>query len=358
MAYIDLYSRLAGTLPGLSPSLCRTFINNALQRIYAAKLWSFLVADAAIVCPSAISAGTVSIAQYSNTVTLNAAASAAVTPFIAGTPLLTQLQIRFMSIAGPSTSGIYNILAVNTTAPTALVLTLDRVVMEATSATAQYLVYRAYIIPPVSDFLAWTSLVDQQNGFTISGDKLTFTSTYFDVCDPQRQALGLSYYCGSYLGNQQTSGPTSTPQSTLNYGQPVYELWPHSTQGQVFYARYRRRGATFVSPFDLQPPGIPDDLILWVALHHYGYPHAQANLALFPTYAKTNWTALYQESRVTIYGTKGGPRGALQDAKLQDDEQALQSFWNRGRQGLKGRWSNGTPFPIDSNYIQAHPITW
>jgi hypothetical protein len=358
VAYVDLYSRLSGILPGLSPTLARQFANDALKKIYAAKRWAFLVADAALVCPAALSAGSVSIAQYANTVTLNAAASAALTPFLTGTPLATQLQIRFMSIAGATTSGLYNILAVNTGSPTALVLTLDRVVMESTSPTAQYLIYRAYIIPPVSDFLTWISLVDQQNGFTITADKLTYTSAYFDTRDPQRQALGLSYFCGLYSSNQQTSGPTASPQSTLGPFQPIYELWPHSTQGQVFYCRYRRRGATFVNLTDEQPPGISDDLIVTMALHHFGYPYAQANIGAFPGFKSTNWTALYQESRISLYGDGKGRRGALQDAKLLDDDQALQSVWTRGHQGLKGRWPGGVPFPVDSNYIQSHPITW
>jgi hypothetical protein len=59
---------------------------------------------------------------------------AALTPYIAGVPLLTQMQIRF---GGPNTltaPQVYRIMLVDATVPTALVLTLDRVVAEPTNA--------------------------------------------------------------------------------------------------------------------------------------------------------------------------------------------------------------------------------
>lgn len=356
MAFIDLVSELSGTLPGLSPIYARTFINRSWEKIRTAKLWSFLVADAAVVLPAALSAGTVAVVQFTNTVTLNAAASTALTPFLAGTPLATQLQFRVMSITPTTTSGVYNILAADATVPTAIVLTLDRPVMEGTAAAASYLIYRAYIIPPVSDFLSWLSLVDQANAITIARDRLTYTATYFDIRDPQRQALGLAWYCGLYAGNQQSYvGATATPAPTLGQGQAIFELWPHSTQGQIFYVRYRRRGTDLLTLADQQPPGIPDGLIIQMALLHWGYPHVQANLGQFPSFKGVNWPLLYAAARSSIYGDPAsGRRGSLQDAKLQDDAMAPQFMINRGH-GLKGgRFGGGAPFPIDSNYIQSH----
>ena len=320
MAYLDLSSELSGVLPGLSPTLADTFVNRAWRKIRDANLWSFLIADAAIVCPAALNAGLAAYTQFTNTVTLNIAASAGLTPFLLGTPLATQLQIRFTPLSAPTASEIYNILSVDPTVPTALVLTLDRSIQENTNATSAYIIYRAYIIPPTSDFLSWVCLNDMTNGYSIQGKKLTYTSAYFDARDPQRLALGLAYTCGFYRGNQ--FGSPTTPQSTQGGGQPVYELWPHSTQGQTFYCRYRRRGADFVQPTDVQPPGIPDELIVDMALLHYGYPWAQANIGQFPTLAKVNWPALYQEKRMQMYGGRDRKRGALQDAKLQDDQQA------------------------------------
>jgi hypothetical protein len=353
VAFIDLVSELSGTLPGLSPILARTFINRAWEKIRTAKSWSFLVSDAAVVCPAVLNAGTAAIVQYTNTVTLNAAASAALTPFLTGTPLATQLQIRFMSVTPTTTSQVYNILVADNTVPTAIVLTLDRVVQESTSAAASYLIYRAYIIPPVDDFLTWLSLVDQANAITISGRRLTYTATYFDVRDPQRQALGLAYYCGFYAGNQQTTGPTSSPSPTQAPWQPMYELWPHSTQGQTFYVRYRRRGTDLLNLTDQQPPGIPDGLIIQMALLHWGYPHVQANLGQFPSFKGVSWPLLYAAARGFLYGDPAsGRRGSLQDAKLADDAQSPQYMVSRGHR-LKGG-SELTPFPIDSNYMQSH----
>jgi hypothetical protein len=364
VAFLDLASEIAGVLPGCSPTLCRTWVNRAWRKIRDAKRWSFLVADAAIVCPAALSAGTASIVQFTNTVVLNAAASAALLPFTlaASVPQATQLQIRFTGLSAPSPSEIYNIVAVNTTVPAALVLTLDRVVMEVTAAASSYIIYRCYIIPPATDFLSWVSVTDMVNGYAITGQKLTYTSAYIDARDPQRLALGLAYFLGLYRGNaNQTTLPMSatTPQVTATYGQPIYELWPGSTQGQTFYCRYRRRGTDFINTTDVQPPGIPDELIIQMALLHFAYPHVQANIGKFPTMARSNWALLAQELRASLYGTRDGKRGALMDAKLADDEQALQSIISRGH-GLKGNplGQPGFPYPVDASYFQSHAIFW
>ena len=363
MAFIDLSSELSSVLPGLSPTLADTFINRSWRKIRDARAWSFLISDAAVVCPAALQAGGATYSQFSTTVTLNAAASAALTPFLLGVPLATQLQIRFMAIAGaPTTSEVYNILAADPTVPTAIVLTLDRIIQEASATAAPYLIYRAYVIPPVPDFLGWISLVDQVNAITIAKSALTLTSAYFDCRDPQRQSLGLAYYLGFYAGNQQVTPTTTAPQSTLAQGQPIYELWPHSTQGQTFYVRYRRRGQPFVNATDAPPPGIPDSLIVNLALLDSGYPHVQVNIGQFPMYKGVNWPVLYERLRTTVYGNlgvAGGHRGSLQDAKLQDEAQASQMIINRGKRGLTGRF-DGDAFPglIDSSYWQSHAIFW
>jgi hypothetical protein len=358
---LDLSAELAGVLPGLSPTLARTFINRAWRKICDAKRWSFLVADAAVVCPPAITSGAVAIVRFTNLVTLNAAASAALLPFTLSTsvPQATQLQIRFTSLSAPSPSEIYNIIGVNSSVPTALVLTLDRAVMEGTNAASTYLIYRTYIIPPATDFLAWVSVTDMVNGFAITGPKLSYTSAYIDARDPQRLSLGLSYFLGLYRGNALAStlpGATTTPQPTTTYGQPIYEFWPGSTQGQTWYCRYRRRGTDFVNASDVPPPGIPDELIIQLALLHFGYPHVQANIGKFPTMAKTNWSLLANELRASLYGGRDGKRGALMDAKLADDEAGLQSIISRGHGLVRDRMAGVGP--ADADYWQSHPVTW
>src|SRR5262245_58786764 len=105
--------------------------------------WAFLTTDGAVVCPTQITNGTVSIVQFTDTVTLDASASAVVQDQITGPPTaepgILYLQIRFGN--SPTNGQIYSIVAVDNTTPTAVVLTLDRIVQEVTNTTSAYQIY-------------------------------------------------------------------------------------------------------------------------------------------------------------------------------------------------------------------------
>ncbi len=329
MSYGDLSAELSGYLPGISGYLSDDFIRRSYRKIRDARLWSFLITDDAVVCPTALNQGSFSIIQFNNQVTADAIASAA---FATISPAILPpqfLQLRFMGTS--TTSQIYNIVSVDTTVPTALVFTLGRVVMEATNATSPYLCYRCYVAAPVSDFLRWLSFVDMVNGWQLLKDR---TSTQFDAIDPQRQSMGQAYYLGSYQDS------TDTPPI------PMYELWPSPTQGQTFYVRYRRRGADFSAPTDVQPDMIPDDLILQAALGFYAYPWAMTNQGHFPAMQKVNWMNLIQDAKKTYFSI-------LQEAKRQDDNQMMQSVINRGH-GLRDR--EAFPYPVDASFISSHLV--
>jgi hypothetical protein len=339
----DLSAQLTGVLPGLSPILAETFINNAWRKIRDHRPWSFLTRDAVVICPPQVASGTFNITQYSATVIANAVARTALLAI--AQPALTRLQIRFMGLA--QTSQVYSILTVVDTNPT-LTITLDRAVQEATNALSPYLVYRCYIAPPDPTFAQWESLDDMVHGIQIDSKRLSYSSAYFDVRDPQRQSLGQAYFCGLFKSS------TVTADRQL----PLYELWPGPTQGQTWYARYRSRGDDFASQDDPLPAIIPDDLVIDMALLHWGYAHVQANIGQFPTLARSNWGSLFQEKRITIYGdTTRVIAGSLQSAVRNDDTMALQSVYNRGH-GLKPTRPFGFYGPVDANYIQRHAITW
>lgn len=355
MAFLDLSAELVGAVPGLSPQLADKHVNRALDSIYSAWRWSFLVTDGYLVCPAVLTDGSASITQYSASVTLNAAASAAVAPFIAGTslPTLTNLQIRFGS--SPAVGQIYNILAYDNSVPTAVVLTLDRIVLDATDASAAYQIYRCYVPPPVTDFLAWLSLTDYDNAIRIERGRLSLTSTDLDLRDPQRQSQGLAYFLASYLANQEVSAGSGTYTPNPNQGRavPLYELWPHPTNGQAFYARFRRRGRLFTLQSDTQPAVISDALIIHKALGWYTYPWAQANQAHIPQLRGVNWAQLIQAERAS-YAEE------LRDAKRNDGETQEQNVWNRGH-GLRtrlGNFKNVGPLIPDADYLQSHLVVF
>lgn len=350
MAFFDLTALMAGLLPGLSPLLAQQQINSAWRHICGERLWSFLVLDGVVICPPQITAGAAAITQYSPTVTLNVAASAALLAQTAGgaIPGITNLSIRFGT--SPAVGQIYSIVAANISIPTAIVLTLDRPVVETTTITASYQVYRPYITPPIADFLKWESLSDFANGLVLANDRLNQTSKYFDMRDPQRAAQGLAYYCGNFVGGYLTGGVVR-PNPNVAAGTNIYELWPHPTAGQVFYAKFRRRGAPFANPLDAQPAVIPDDLIVQRALGWHSYAFAKANAANFPTFKGVNWMELIATARASY-------EDQLRDVKRADEEAAPQQVWNRGH-GLRPRMGDARgigDFPIDSNYLQSHLV--
>lgn len=354
MAFLDLVSELTGLLQGLSPQLAAKHINRAYQEILSDRNWSFLVGYGAVICPPQVTTGSASITQFDDEVTLDATASAALLAQADGSTLpgLTNLQIRFAPTAPPGASQIYNILAVDQTDPTALVLTLDRIVLEATSATSTIQVYRCYVTPPIDDFKSWLSFVDMANGFAWTGERLTRSSVEFDRRDPQRTSQGLAYFLGNYTANRISDPVTGAvvPNPNVNQGTPIYELWPHPTQGQKFYVRFRRQGVLFDQPTDVQavPNIITDGMIVQRALGWHSYAFAQANATQFPQFKGVNWVQLVSQAR-SYYDQQ------LLDAKRNDNETQLQDVWNRGH-GLRGGGSMAYPYPIDSNFIQSHLV--
>lgn len=355
MAFLDLTSELAGRLPGLSPPLADKFVNRAWVDICNRRLWNWLQQDAAIFCPAQVTAGAAAITQGSATVTLNAAASTAVAALQAtALPTVTNLQIRFGQ-SSPAAGQVYNITGYNAAVPAAIVLTLDRVVVEATNAASGYQIYRCYIVPPVSAglFMRWESVVDVVNGWTLKKD---YTSAYFDLRDPQRQAQGMAYNIGSYETNRVADAVTGATAPNVNQsaGVPIYECWPHPTSGQNFYVRMRVKGQGFVQATDgpQQYTNLVDDqLIIERALYMYAYPWAKANVGHFPAMRGANWQHLIEDSRRAYLSD------LLPTAIRMDNDQGLQDVWNRGH-GLRDRLSSDLRgmrgFPIDSNFIQSH----
>jgi len=329
-----MQAQIVGWVPQCPPRLVEHFINKAWDDVRRARLWSFLQAECGIFCPEQVTAGTVSFTQFGTTVTCNATASAALLAISLPSPLtLANLQIRLA--ASGSTSQVYNIESYDDSTPTAVVLTLDRIIMAETDATSGYQVYRCYIRPTSLDFLAWQSVVDMNNGYNVQLDR---TSTAFDVWDPQRMSQGMAYYLGSYKG---TDAPTTYP---------LYELWPHPVSGQTFYARYRRRGVALEDPDDELPPGIDEDLVVTKALGDWVFPWAATQVGQNEDFRGVNYPTL-------MLNAKKQYRDGLLDAKRNDDEQQLQTVWARGH-GLihtsrGGPWGT-VPFPIDAKFIQGH----
>ena len=340
MSFQTLSAELTGLVPGLSPFLSDTFVNRAWRSIRDSRQWSFLVEDCGIVCPTQVTSGTVNITQFSDIVVCDATASAALLAISLPTPLdLTAMQIRFGGTGNTSPTGqVYSIVDFDGSDPNGLTLTLDRVVVQATNTTSGYQCYRCYIKPTIDDFLTWESIVDMTNGWRL---RLNYTSTTFDMRDPQRQAQGLSYYVGAFKGN-----PETQPK-------PQYELWPHPTGGQTFYGRFRRQGEDFSDPADELPVIVPDLLVIERALGFHAYPWVALHQSDFPAFKGVNVAQLMLASRASY-------KEMLITCKKQDDEQQLQTVYNRGHGLVHGvtAFKGMVNFPIDANFMQSHLLNF
>ena len=77
MSFQSMAAELTGVIPGLSPFLADSFILRAWRDIRDKRLWSWLQTEAGIFCPTQVTTGTVAVTQFSDTVTCDADASAA-----------------------------------------------------------------------------------------------------------------------------------------------------------------------------------------------------------------------------------------------------------------------------------------
>lgn len=356
MSFYTMTQELTGVLPGLSPFLAQKYVNDAWIDICNKKNWGFLRRDGAITCPAQITAGAVSITQGSTSVTLDATASAAMAAQQAtANPTVTNLQIRFGS-STPSTGQIYSITGYDATVPAAIVLTLNRPVVEATDADAGYQCYRCYVPPPLVPglrFLAWDAVVDMVNGWPL---KLHYTSKYFDAMDPQRQSQGQAYMVGAYetvFTDSLITGATS-PNPNQSAGVPLYELWPHPVSGQTFYVRMKAKGARFTLGTQELPTSVVEEaMVLDWALGRYAYPFALANRAHFPQFKDTDLPSLIRTKVATV-------EGQITSAYRQDQEQNQTDVYNRGhglRAGAGAFGRHADPgYPVDANFLQSHLV--
>jgi hypothetical protein len=319
VSFSDVWSEILGTIPRLDPLLAQKLVNRAWANIRDERLWSWLIGEGVFIAPPIITAGTVTVTQFTNTVTLDATAATALTGL--GTPVVTLRQFR----SGLGGGSVYNI-----TALAGSTLTLDRPYLEATKSSAPYQVYRCYYTPadmignPITDFLTFIVILNPIDGYAIVGENLRLTRQEIDARDPTRGAQGLPYKVSVYKADAN--------------GFPIYEFWPHPTSARGYVYAYRRRGTDLSNTVDV--PGTFPLGILVEKAKDYAYDWAIANAGRFPELKGVDWMLLKAEN-VRKYEHN------LRKAKLRDDELFLSSFIPQLRDYL------AFP-PADSNFLQSH----
>jgi hypothetical protein len=249
-----MMSELEELVPNMSRIRAKRLVNRAFKIVQDSCLWSFQLGQGGFSTPEITTAGTISATLGQSTVTGDATASAAwqALPFY-WAPTLQQIRVQGFSI--------YSIIAMDTSTPTAVVLTLDRPFVDPLPffTGVGYQMFQAYI-PAPPRFKRWLTISDMFNCWAL--DLWTARRT-IDLTDPARlytsnpsMALG--------LGQDNRGAGTANASATL--GQQLFELYPNP-QTQISYQTYFVAEAPYLEAnSDTLPSPIDEELITQKAL--------------------------------------------------------------------------------------------
>jgi len=325
MAFIDYWRELEGTYPKMPGTLAQIYVNRAWSDVRDAGPWSFLQGFGVLVCPAVISAGSVTVTQFSTTIVADATAAAALNAVVSSTPPLASTSLGVgRQIKVGAGSIVANILTWQFNQPSAGLgtMTVDIPWQGASAATQPYTCYRAYYAAPSTDFLRYTSVNNPVQGYCIVGENLAKTQEWLNATDPQRGSTGDPYRVVAYL-----------PDAT---GRPVHELWPGPQNGYGLYAVYQKRGVNLTNAVDL-PATFPSSLVLERA-HYYACDWAGKNVGQFKELRGVAW-----EGSKVMHLKKY--QDDMSKARRQDKEIFVSGIIRQGQY-----WG----FPWDGNWLQSH----
>ena len=177
-------SELTDLVPALSRVRAKRLINRSFKIVQDSSLWSFQLQQGGFSTPNISTAGSVTVALGSNQVTGDAAASAQwmALPFY-WSPTTQQFRAQGYSV--------YSIIAMDTTNPNAVVLTLDRNFIDPLPfyTGVAYQMYGAYI-PAPKGFKRWLTVADMFDQWSM--DIWTGRRSQ-DLIDPARQVSSNPY---------------------------------------------------------------------------------------------------------------------------------------------------------------------
>jgi hypothetical protein len=253
MAYADLWNELRGYVPTISPLLAQKLINRAWRNCLDASDWSFLEGFAVLQVPKVVTAGTISWTQFGNTITGDATATAAWTPLLLGTPPFIASQnaagqpligtgYQIKALNGP----LYSIIGSDNGSPI-MTLTVDRIISEPSNAGTNYQALRALYGAPSSDWISYINIINVQEGFPISGRRLSGSQAQLSMLDPQDESTGDPYAMFSQFADAN--------------GMPIKRLWPTPVNQVGLTAIFKRRGTDLSPTVDL-PASFPVNCLL------------------------------------------------------------------------------------------------
>jgi hypothetical protein len=252
----DMVGELQGSVANQDAALAKTLINEAYEDVRRLGGWSWQLAQTGFTVPGLLGTGLVTLQFGLPTVIGDANASAAWATASQYGSLITQRQFRSGGTSGAGT--MYDIIAIDFTAPTAAIITLDRPFSDPLTSLAgpvvgqKYSIYQPYIVAPCKDFSRWLTVYDIANSgwlFT-RGDRRAIPGP---GSDPQRQIFSNP---DRLLGLGQDSRVGSSTA-----GWERYELWPGPQNQYLYQAWFLRLGPDLVNMIDTLPVGIPESMV-------------------------------------------------------------------------------------------------
>lgn len=332
-------AELTGQIPGLSRLFAAKFINRSLEEVRQERLWSWNIGEGILIIPQAVtSGGLATVTQFSRNVQFDTNSQAALNPLVLANPPITEYQFRT-----PGGGPIYSLIGYD---PATGIGTFDRIYGEASAGGVMYSLYKCYYGPPSIDgttpnneFLRYLSILNNIQGYSISGRRLYMTREELNRRDPLRGAQGYPYYAAAYQPtyNRLNAGATVGQFD----GQMLYELWPHPTFQMAMQAQYEKKHVD-LQPTDYVPRQCPSSLIQYRAFEH-AYRWAMQNAGRIPELKGVDWRfALTEVQRK--YALE------LVRAKKNDNE-IMMTILRPGNPQLYDFAG-----PIDSNFWQSHGL--
>jgi hypothetical protein len=271
LTFADLKAKLAGSLDILPPAMLGDIINEALSDIYKSNEWGFLRKKDIVRTPNVISAGTIGVTKFSETVILDSIASAEITALDENSVPLIERQLKIVStsenIGNPYS---YNIIDFDTSNPSAIILTLDQPFWDESKTNAQYQILKMYYHPPfitdtngdqVIDFKYWKFFI------SLKLRRKLWTSTTLEELnnfDPARNYTDDPRHVVAHPPNDDASFP-------------LFELYPAPKFERVYQVIYQRKGLSLVKESDVIPQSLDANLIR-VRAEYCAYKWALANI--------------------------------------------------------------------------------
>jgi len=343
LTFQQLYKELTGEIPMLPDPQAMRSINRAWKRVNDYRLWSWqVISNAQLFVPAVVTAGSCTATFNSTTVTMNAAATAALNAIAFGNPPLASpiIGVGYQIRTGTAASGLavptgptYSIVAWDGVGT----LTIDRPFGESSQVGANYQVLKCFYAAPFlpvtstgadAQFARYMSVTNLLDGYTITGKQLYFSQSDLNKFDPQRGGQGDAYILAYYQHNSN--------------GQPVYEMYPNPVNKTTYQANYSSKGPLLTMTTQLpQVSYALDDTVTFLAKKFAGQ-WASANAARYKDLASVNWP-WYCDQMETEF------KNSLRLCVKEDDEimPSPKPFVYQG----------GMSFPWGGEFLQSHDLS-